>query len=234
MLFLCLTRWDLLFDLIALQTQVTNATGQALRDCNVMIARAKRHKALGLVFRPLPGSERRLASVADSSHARKKSSYAFEGNLVLLQPEIDARAQSTAEHQQTVHSRNVPGLSGYVHPLHVKSQKAKRLSQSTSHAETLSQLSVTAVAECVAMRYTEIHISWSGEGCDTSAASLHKGTPTLETLMEADHSGLYVIPVDCYTDCLDLLELTTGLNGVPQDRHQRLAILALRENDLPE
>ena len=153
-LFLCLTRWDLLFDLIALQTQVTNASVQALRDCNAIITRAKRHKCQGLRFHPLPGRERRLAAVADSSHASKKSSYAFEGNLVFLQPEIWAEAQSLSEHQKTVPSGRVPGLSGKVHPLHVKSQKAKRLSQSTSHAETLSQLSVTAVAECVAMRYT--------------------------------------------------------------------------------
>ena len=151
-MFLCLTRWDLLFDLIALQTQVQSATVQALRDCNAIVTRAKRHKALGLRFCPLPKVERRLAAIADSSHASKKSSYAFEGNLVLLQPEIHAKAQSLAQHQQTLRASTVPGLSGKVHPLHVKSQKAKRLSQSTSHAETLSQLSCTAVAECVAMR----------------------------------------------------------------------------------
>ena len=50
--------------------------------------------------------------------------------------------------------------------------------------------------------------------------------------MDRDLSGQYVVPVDAYTDCLDLLELTTGLKGVPQDRHQRLAILALREKRL--
>ena len=177
-LFLCLTRWDLLFDLVLLQTLVTKATHQQLKDCNAVIHRAKLHKEQGLVHRPLKGRCGQISGVADSSHASKKSSYALEGNLVLLQPEINARAQSTAEHEQTVHSRNVPGLSGYVHPLHVKSQKAKRFSQSTSHAETLSQLSVTAVAECVAMRYTGMHMSRAGEGEDTSATSLHKGTPT--------------------------------------------------------
>ena len=104
--------------------------------------------------------------------------------------------------------------------------------QSISHAETLSQLSVTAVAECVAMRYTEFYLQWSQVGVDTRPTSLHQGTPTLESLMETDLSGQYAIPVDAYTDRLDLLELTTGLKGVPQDRHQRLAILALREKRL--
>ena len=50
--------------------------------------------------------------------------------------------------------------------------------------------------------------------------------------MEADLNGQYDVPVDSWTDCLDLLELTTGLKGVPQDRHQRLAMLALREKRL--
>ena len=41
-LFLCLTRWDLLCDVVLLQTQVKNATGQALKDCNAIIMHAKR------------------------------------------------------------------------------------------------------------------------------------------------------------------------------------------------
>ena len=80
------------------------------------------------------------------------------------------------------------------------------------------------------MRFTEMFLAWNGgEGIDIRRQSLHHGTPTLEKLMEADLAGLYTVPVDSWTDCLDLLELTTGLKGVPQDRHQRLAILALRE-----
>ena len=76
-LFLCLTRWDLLFDLVLLQTMVTVATIKELKDCNRTIFRAKRHKYLGLVYRPLKGTCRKISAVADSSHASKKSSYAF-------------------------------------------------------------------------------------------------------------------------------------------------------------
>ena len=81
------------------------------------------------------------------------------------------------------------------------------------------------------MRFTEIHLAWIAgtEGIDVRKQSLHYGTPTLEKLMEIDLMDEYTVPVDSWTDCLDLLELTTGLKGVPQDRHQRLAILALRE-----
>ena len=94
---------------------------------------------------------------------------------------------------------------------------------------SLSQLSRTAMAKGIAMRYTEIYLAWTKQGIDSRKLSLSYGTPTLETLMDYDLDGRYEVPVDSWTDCLDLIELTTGLKGVPQDRHQRLAILALRE-----
>ena len=34
--------------------------------------------------------------------------------------------------------------------------------------------------------------------------------------MQAEQEGRHAIPVDSYTDCLDLLELTTGLKGHPK------------------
>ena len=112
--------------------------------------------------------------MADSSHASSKSSYAFEGNLVFLQAECDAQAQSTKDYEKVLEASSVRGLSGHVHPLHVRSQKAKRLSQSTSHADTLSQLSCTAVAETVAMRFTEMFLAWNGgDGIDIRRQSLH-------------------------------------------------------------
>eukprot|EP00959_Pyramimonas_sp_CCMP1952_P113484 2371955-Pyramimonas_sp.AAC.1 len=43
------------------------------------------------------------------------------------------------------------------------------------------------------------------------------------------NSGQYVVPIGRLTDCKDMFELVTGLKGVPQDRQQRLAIMALRE-----
>ena len=151
---------------------------------------------------------RRLSGVADSSHASAKPSYASEEHLVFLQPECDAKPQQTKDFGEALPAKNVPGLSSRVHPLHVKSQKAKRLSQSTSHAETLSQLSCTAVAECVAMRYTEMIRAWSSDGVDIRGTPLHERTPTLERLMLADLQGEYTVTVDSWTDCLDLLELT--------------------------
>lgn len=37
------------------------------------------------------------------------------------------------------------------------------------------------------------------------------------------------IPHDHFVDCMDLWELSCGLRGVPQDKSQRLGILAIRE-----
>ena len=103
-LFLCLTRWDLLYDLVVLQTKVKDAVREQLIECNRIIMAAKRHVDRGLIFERLSSGHeptydrrRRLAAVADSCHASAKSSYAFEGNLVFLQPECDAKAQSTKD-----------------------------------------------------------------------------------------------------------------------------------------
>ena len=39
----------------------------------------------------------------------------------------------------------------------------------------------------------------------------------------------FAIPVDAVIDCMDLWELACGQRGIPQDKSQRLGVLALRE-----
>ena len=70
----------------------------------------------------------------------------------------------------------------------------------------------------VALRIIEMH-------CDT----LFSQPASLKLLMHIELHGLYVLPVDGLTDCFDLLELVTGLRGVPSDKSQRLIIMSLRE-----
>ena len=110
---------------MVLQTKVKDAVQEQLIECNRIIIAAKRHVDRGLTFERLSSGReptydrrRRLAAVADSSHASAKSSYAFEGNLVFLQPECDAKAQSTNDYDKVLAASSVPGLSGRVHPLH--------------------------------------------------------------------------------------------------------------------
>eukprot|EP00974_Lingulodinium_polyedra_P125374 11194257-Lingulodinium_polyedra.AAC.1 len=50
--------------------------------------------------------------------------------------------------------------------------------------------------------------------------------------MEIDDAGAYDIAIDAATDGRDLWELVTGAKGVPQDKLQRLVIMALRERRL--
>ena len=49
------------------------------------------------------------------------------------------------------------------------------------------------MAECVAMRYSEFHLSWAKRGTDERPQLLAKGTLTLETLVEADLNGQYAL-----------------------------------------
>ena len=70
----------------------------------------------------------------------------------------------------------------------------------------------------VAMRLSEMHLALS---CTTKQM--------ISVLIEMNNAGQYVVAIDHLTDCKDMFELVTGLKGVPQDRQQRLAIMALRE-----
>ena len=78
------------------------------------------------------------------------------------------------------------------------------------------------VTQLVAIRYTEV----LGAGF---TLPLYR-TPTVKELLEVQESGIYCLPIDDYTDCGDHLELMTGLKGTPQDRHQRLYVLSLRDS----
>ena len=105
-------------------------------------------------------------------------------------------------------------LNGTAHILVHSGKRAKRISHSTSHGETLAMNSIGVICEMIAMRFTELVWPWD---------------PTLDELITADQNGQYNSPIDSLTDCKDLWELLNGLKGVPQDKSQRLIILSLRE-----
>ena len=56
----------------------------------------------------------------------------------------------------------VESMSGYGHMLSVSSKRARRISHSTSHAESLAQFNGVQTAETIAMRFTEIAVDTSG------------------------------------------------------------------------
>ena len=47
--------------------------------------------------------------------------------------------------------------------------------------------------------------------------------------LKAQTLNLVLVPVDCYTDCMDVWELVCSARGLSNDKTQRLVILGLRE-----
>eukprot|EP00959_Pyramimonas_sp_CCMP1952_P040859 854596-Pyramimonas_sp.AAC.1 len=71
---------------------------------------------------------------------------------------------------------------------YIRPSVRKRISHSTSHAESLSQHGCLTHCELIAMRATEL--TWPSR-------------PSLEDLIEADADACYDIPIDTMTDCRD-------------------------------
>ena len=55
---------------------------------------------------------------------------------------------------------------------------------------------------------------------------------TTKLLLHIQDTGSYLLPLDVWTDCMDLFSLSTGLKGVPADKSQRLSVLTMREERL--
>ena len=102
-----------------------------------------------------------------------------------------------------------------MHVLHAHGGKAKRISYSTSHAETLSMVNGMESTVLVMVRLSEMmHISLQ---------------PTLKELVDIQENGNPALPSDFCMDCRDLFELCTGQKVLPQDKTQRLYVLGIRE-----
>ena len=207
LLYLTYTRPDISADVVLLQSKVTKATIADLRQANSIIRRAQQHSSRGMYFRKLQ-TPLCLMAIADASFSTKNTSYAVEGTLSVLK---------TAPVGLTPGTQSAKVWSGQCHVLAHHSGKAKRVSHSTSHAETLSAYSTLSTTEQVAERYTEL-------------TAPH--VPSVDELIQMSSRGSYELPVHHFTDCMDLVELATGLRGCPQDRSQRLIVLSIRERRL--
>jgi hypothetical protein len=106
-------------------------------------------------------------------------------------------------------------FGGEAHILFAHGARAKRISYSTSHSETLAAISGLETASLVALRLAEL------------PSPTRK--PSLQQLAALQEAGVLFLPVDSMTDCKDLYALTTGRTALPQDKSQRVYILAHRE-----
>ena len=214
LLWLTATRIDLIADECLLQSKVTQAKVMHLKQANAVVKRAQGEigHGLGLHYRKLKPPFK-LACIHDSSAAGNVRHYAQEGVLVLLMEDRlktheDEREKILADHETQF-------LSGKAHLLWGHGAKAKRISYSTSHAETLAAISGLEASSLITVRLAEL---------------LHmEKTPTLTSLLAAQEAGLRQIPVDDFTDCKDFYELASGDKSISQDKGQRLYILAFRE-----
>lgn len=216
LLWLCSTRLDLIADVGILQSAVADARVKHLRQANVIVKKAtmKDRINLGLHYRFMnPKCKLRLQCIHDASSASKGKCYAQEGVLVVLMPELDDEMLRLDE--MTCDQAMIQKLSSFGHILFAHGGKAKRVSYSTSHAETLSAINGLEASGMVSTRLTEL---W-----------LPEQKPTLQQLTIHQENGSMLFPVDTATDCRDFFELSTGSKAIPQDRMQRLYILAFKE-----
>ena len=216
LLWLTATRLDLVADVSILQGRVTKATVGDLLMANSVIRKAKQKQyyGMGLTYRRFSTSTPwRLLAIHDASAAAKGRNYAQEGVIILLAP--DHLRLDRKIHTLCGTDVNEEIFGGPAHILYAHGAKAKRICYSTSHAETLAAISGLETSTLVSLRLAEI--------------LMKDRKPTLQQLAALQEGGVDFLPVDSYTDCKDFFSLTTGATALPQDKSQRIYILAHRE-----
>jgi hypothetical protein len=93
----------------------------------------------------------------------------------------------------TINGENVAEeiFGGTAHILFSHGSKAKRVSYSTSHSETLAAISGLEAATLVSLRLAEL--------------LMPEKKPTLQQLAALQEKGIPYLPIDSYTDCRDFL-----------------------------
>lgn len=155
--------------------------------------------------------------MSDASSANKQSSYATEGICILLAEDILVTPETDA--RDFLKEAQVALTGGSMHLLHCSSTKAKRVSHSTSHAETNACARALPHAQMIALRLCE----------PEHKGRLWPSSLTPMRLLSCTEDAEPLCNTDAYVDCMDLFELATGQKGVPLDKGQRLGILAIRE-----
>ena len=216
LLWVTATRLDLVADISVLQSRVTIATVKELKLANEALVKAKDCREAALHYRRFKTPHQRLVCIHDASSANNGRHYAQEGVLVLLADDM-WRGQ-VMEHEVVHDIESEKQHGGVMHVLHAHGGKAKRVSYSTSHAETLSMVNGVESTTLVMVRLSEMmHTSLK---------------PTLKELIDIQENGNPALPSDFYMDCRDLFELCTGQKVLPQDKTQRLYVLGIREGRL--
>ena len=216
LLWLCLTRIDIAHDVVALQSEMICPQVQHLKMANKVLIRARKTKEYNGLHYHQMRFPIKLCSIHDCGHASKKSCYPYEGKFVMMMHDsLKSDAPEWLSGQDLAH------VGGYAHTLFYSARKASRVSHSTSHAETLSAVGCTQMGQLIAARVTEMF-------CRMVLPP--RASITAHDMLSLSEKDITVIAHDSMTDCMDLFELITGGRGVPSDKSQRVAIMALRED----
>ena len=214
-LWACQTRVEEVCQVTSLQTCLKSPKLKDLMSINTVIKRLKKPIKHGIFLWKLK-PPLRIVSVSDASSATKTSNYPTEGTAILLGE--DRLSEVLTDRSDFL----LPGLedclSGKFHLCVGLSSKAKRISHSTSHAETNAAAKTLPIAQLAAIRYAEPEVALR---YDCKLRPLQ--------LMTFCDEARCPVPVDAVIDCMDLWELICGIRGIPQDKSQRLGVLALRE-----
>ena len=218
MLWVTVTRIDMVLEVVLLQSSMVTPTLGDLKAANALLAKSQKNAIMnGLHFHQV-AMPVRINGIHDASAANQRSSYAYEGLLVLLMNDSTAYMPDDRGYLSAGQSN---AWSGVGQPLAHSARKSKRISNSTSHGETLAAINASQLINLVSLRFTELY-----------CLSTFSRNPTTKYLLHLQTHNLVCIPCDITTDCMDLYELVCGLKGIPSDKSQRLCILCLREDRL--
>ncbi|CAJ1334047.1 unnamed protein product, partial [Effrenium voratum] len=214
LLWLCSTRLDIIAEVGILQSAVRQAKVKRIKMANALVKKATENgnHTLGLHYRYVKSKRWRTQCIHDASSASQGRHYAQEGVIVLLTPELP---QDILNQDVVCENSDAARLCNYGHVLYAQGSKAKRVSYSTSHAETLAAVAGLEASSMVSTRLTEL---W-----------LPEPAPTLAKLTYLQENGSGMFPIDTATDCRDFFELVTGSKSLPQDKFQRLYVLSFKE-----
>jgi hypothetical protein len=206
------TRLDIIADVVLMQSEISAPKIKHLRQTNKCIAYAK--GLLGIVGLHFPVLKPPLVvqTFADASHGSKHTAYAQEGIVVLLcEDRLDVRENATLTDLQN------SSIGGRCHVLHFLSRKAKRVSYSTQHAETLSACAGKDLAQHASMRLHEV---------------LHGAPLSSSALLRVFDTCSWIVPIDHWTDCGDFFELASGIKIIKDDKSEKLYVTSFREDRL--
>ena len=163
----------------------------------------------------------KILTHADASHATKESAYAREGVMVLIMEDN----KPTVSADGIVQASSFGKIDGFAHCLVCAAHKSKRVSYSTSHAETLSACFGKELAQVLSLRITEILGSKL-----LHLMCMRDRIPTVKELIKMQELNCVIMPTDHCTDCNDLFELVCSGKSLPQDRMQRVYVMSIRED----